>query len=63
MLLHRDAEAHRLVELERAWRKVKGDESELLRRRKRNLIIGYTFFLIISVGMLFYLLVKLFQSI
>ena len=60
MLLNRDAEARRLLELERAWGRLKGNEDELLRRLKRNLIWGYTFFLLISIGMLLYLFVKLF---
>ena len=63
MLLYRDAEARRLVDLERAWRNIKGDTSELLRKRRRNLVVGYACFLVISIGMIIYLCMKLLRVI
>jgi hypothetical protein len=59
MLLNRDSEARRLVDLERRFGRIKGDEIELLHKRKRNLVIGYTAFMLIGVGMFIYLMVKL----
>jgi hypothetical protein len=62
-LLHRDSEVRRLIDIEHAWGRVKGDESELLHRRKRNLVLGYTLFLLISVTMLVYFCVELLRMV
>ena len=62
MLLHRDTEARRLVDLERAWRNIEGDTSELLRKRRRNLVVGYSCFLVISIGLILYLSLKLLHA-
>jgi len=62
MLLYRDAEARRLLEIDRRWGRIKKDEESHLYMIRRNLVIGYFSFLIISLAFCLYCLLKLLQQ-
>lgn len=61
MILRRDAEARRLLEIERLWGRIKGDEKTYLQKIKRNLVLGYSSFLMIFVVVLIVTIVRLFR--
>ena len=62
MLYRRDAEARRLYEIEKQWKGMARDDIALYQKRRRNLIIGYTAFLLISVSAIFTLIWELMRS-
>jgi hypothetical protein len=60
-LYRRAAESQRLFELRKKWGYVARDESATLQRLRRNLVIGYSVFLVVSCVMLvwnLYMLIK-----
>ena len=61
MLLYRDAEAKRLLEIDRKWGRIKKDEESHLYMIRRNLIVGYFSFLMISLAFGLYFLFQLLQ--